>query len=196
MRIDSLNRLQRCALAAQKVLLNLDALLTDDAAIVLTQQVIYLGNAAGRRIFDRQNSIIHAAICHAGDNLLKGVVVMTVIFFAVKIIAQRLMRKRALRAEAADLIFIIIGTLGQRRFLQNAGLVDNAAHNIFYGHRIILVFQKACHLINNLGLARLILYRQSLGLFIGCHLHHELQAVFQHLRELLVHAVYVLANSL
>ena len=56
MRIDSLNRLQRRALAAQKVLLNLDALLTDNAAIILAQQVIYLGNAAGRRIFDRQNA--------------------------------------------------------------------------------------------------------------------------------------------
>ena len=178
MRIDSLNRLQRRALAAQKVLLNLDALLTDDAAIILAQQVIYLGNAAGRRIFDRQNGIIHNALRHAGDNLLKSVVVMTVIFFAFKIIAQRLMRKRTLRAEAANLIFIIIGTLGQRGFLQNAGLVDNATHNIFYSHRIILVFQKACHLINNLGLARLILYRQALGLFVGCHLHHELQAVF------------------
>ena len=102
---------------------------------------------------------------------------MTIKFATAEKILQCLMRKGAGRAEACYLKGSI-GGLSECCFLQHAGLVDNAAHNILYGNGIILVFQKAGHLSDNLSLAVFVLHGHALGFFIGRYLHYQLQAFF------------------
>ena len=102
---------------------------------------------------------------------------MTIEFASEEIILQCLMGKGASRAKAGHLKGSI-GGLGKCSFLQHAGLVDNAAHNILYGNGIILVFQKAGHLSDNLSLAVFVLHGHALGFFIGRYLHYQLQAFF------------------
>ena len=118
---------------------------------------------------------------------------MTIVAASMKIFLQSLMRKGACRTEASNLIGFVV-CFGQRSFFQQTGLIDNTAHNIFHSHGIFLVLQKACNLFNNLSFTVFVLNRQSLGFFIGSHLHNKLQTAFQYVCQLLVNLIYFLAD--
>ena len=118
---------------------------------------------------------------------------MAIKLTATEIILQRLMGKGACRSKASHLKGSV-GRLDKSSFLQHTGLVNNAPHNVFYGNRIILILQKAGHLSNDLSLTVFILHRHALRFFKGCHLHYQLQSLFQNLCQLAICLVYFLAN--
>ncbi|MPN14952.1 hypothetical protein SDC9_162281 [bioreactor metagenome] len=90
MRVDRPDILHPRSLYGHEVVVHLNDLLADDAAVVLTQQIIDLKYPPGGRILYRQHAAVRLAADDGGDNVAKELEAGFADLLSGEIAAQRL----------------------------------------------------------------------------------------------------------
>lgn len=71
MRIDGVDVVQGRAGNAEKVVLDLHQLLSDDGTIVFLDEVVDFGDTAGRGILDGEDAVVDGAVFHGFHDIFK-----------------------------------------------------------------------------------------------------------------------------